>query len=167
MDGFGNSNHAEATVDINMVPVANFTYSPGIPKAIDTVTFNASTSCDPDPEGHIVAYTWNFGDIGDENMTTGADAMMTHSYAMEGYYVVSLTATDDKGATGQVNQLITITAPCGDLNHDGVVTSADATIVFEMAARGEWSEAADIDGDGVVTSLDALMVMYQTSNIRT
>nr|QNO44401.1 hypothetical protein GHOBILGP_00001 [Methanosarcinales archaeon ANME-2c ERB4] len=65
--------------------------------------------------------------------------MMTYSYATEGYYVVSLTVTDDKGAAGQVSRLIIITAPRGDLNHDGVITSADAAIVLEMAARGEWS----------------------------
>jgi hypothetical protein len=159
MDGSGNSNHTAAIVDINKIPVANFTYSPDIPKTMDTVTFDASASCDPDPEGHIVAYSWNFGDLGDGNITTGTDAMITHSYATEGYYVVSLTVTDDKGAAGKVSRLITVTAPRGDLNHDGVITSADAVIVLEMAARGEWSADADVDGDDGVTSLDALMVM--------
>ncbi len=40
-----------------------------------------------------------------------------------------------------------------------MITSADAAIVLEMAARGEWSSEADVDGDDVVTSLDALMVI--------
>nr|QNO44392.1 hypothetical protein DGMLNGLO_00004 [Methanosarcinales archaeon ANME-2c ERB4] len=159
VDGSGNSNHTAAIVDINKIPVANFTYSPDSPKTMDTVTFDASASCDPDPEGHIAAYRWNFGDLGDGNITTGTDAMITHSYATEGYYVVSLTVTDDKGAAGQVSRMISVTAPRGDLNHDGVVTSADAAIVLEMAARGEWSQGADVDGDDVVTSLDALMVI--------
>ena len=159
VDGSGNSNHTAAIVDINKIPVANFTYSPDIPKTTDTVTFDASASCDPDPEGHIMEYIWNFGDSGDGNITTTTDAMITHSYATEGYYLVSLTVTDDKGAAGQVSRLITVTAPRGDLNHDGVVTSADAAIVLEMAARGGWSEEADVDGDDVVTSLDALMVL--------
>ncbi len=159
VDGSGNSNQTAATVDINKIPVANFTYSPDSPKIMDTVTFDASASCDPDPEGHIVAYSWNFGDIGDGNITTTTDAVITHSYKTEGYYVVSLTVTDDKGAAGQVSRLITVTTPRGDLNHDGVITSADAAIVLEMAARGEWSEEADVDGDDVVTSLDALIVI--------
>ena len=159
VDGSGNSNQTAMIVDINKIPVANFTYSPDNPKTMDTVTFDASASCDPDPEGHIMEYSWNFGDSGYGNITTGTDAMMTHSYATEGYYVVSLTVTDDKGAAGQASRLITVTAPRGDLNHDGVVTSADAVIVLEMAARGEWSAEADVDGDDVVTSLDALMVI--------
>jgi PKD repeat protein len=159
VDGSGNSNQTTAIVDINKIPVANFTYSPGNPKTMDTVTFDASVSCDPDPEGNIVAYSWNFGDIGDGNITTGTDAMITHSYATEGYYVVSLTVTDDKGVAGSMIRMISVTSRRGDLNHDGVVTSADAVIVLDMAARGEWSEEADVNDDGMVTSLDALMVL--------
>jgi hypothetical protein len=159
VDGSGNSNHTAAIVDINKIPVANFTYSPGNPKTMDTVTFDASVSCDQDPEGDIVAYSWNFGDIGDGNTTTGTDTMITHSYATEGYYVVSLTVTDDKGAAGSMIRMISVTSRRGDLNHDGVVTSADAAIVLEMAARGEWSAEADVNDDGMVTSLDALMVL--------
>nr|QNO44835.1 hypothetical protein OMIELODL_00005 [Methanosarcinales archaeon ANME-2c ERB4]QNO46584.1 hypothetical protein DLPLDLPG_00004 [Methanosarcinales archaeon ANME-2c ERB4] len=159
VDGSGNSNQTAAIVDINKIPVANFTYSPDSLRSMDMVTFDASASYDPDPEGHIVEYSWNFGDIGYGNRTTGTDAMITHSYATEGYYVLSLTVTDDKGAASLMSGLITVTAPRGDLNHDGMVTSADAVIVLEMAARGEWSVEADVDGDDVVTSLDALMVM--------
>ncbi|PXF59489.1 MAG: hypothetical protein C4B59_11390 [Candidatus Methanogaster sp.] len=136
VDGSGNSNQTATIVDINKIPVANFTYLPGNPKTMDAVTFDASASCDPDPKGHIVAYSWNFGDIGDGNRTTGTDAMITHSYATEGYYVVSLTVTDDKGAAGSMIRMISVTSPRGDLNHDGVITSADAVIVLEMAARG-------------------------------
>ena len=47
----------------------------------------------------------------------------------------------------------------GDVNGDGAVTTADAVIVLDMAARGRWSEVADVNGDYSVTSLDALMVM--------
>ncbi len=159
VDGSGNSNQTAATVDINKIPVANFTYSPENPKTTDTVTFDASAAYDPDPEGHIIEYSWNFGDSGDGNITTGTDAIITHSYETEGYYVVSLTVTDDKGAEGSMIRMISVTSPRGDLNHDGVITSADAAIVLEMAARGEWSSEADVDGDDVVTSLDALMVI--------
>jgi len=72
---------------------------------------------------------------------------------------VSLTVTDVKGVASSMNRLINVTSPRGDLHHNGVITYADAVIVLEMAARGEWSEEADVDGDDVVTSLDALMVI--------
>jgi hypothetical protein len=47
----------------------------------------------------------------------------------------------------------------GDLNRDGVVTAADATIALRIAARGGWDPVADMDRDSQVTSLDALMIL--------
>ncbi|MEA1908300.1 MAG: CbiX/SirB N-terminal domain-containing protein [Euryarchaeota archaeon] len=47
----------------------------------------------------------------------------------------------------------------GDVNGDGMVTTADAAIVLEMATSGEWKEVADVNGDGRVTSFDALMIV--------
>ena len=47
----------------------------------------------------------------------------------------------------------------GDLNHDDVITPADAVIALQMAARGEYSEDADVNEDNQVTSLDALMIL--------
>ena len=44
------------------------------------------------------------------------------------------------------------------VNHDGAVTSADATIALGMAAHGERDADVDISGDGRVTPLDALMI---------
>jgi hypothetical protein len=51
----------------------------------------------------------------------------------------------------------------GDLNRDGVVTPADAAIVLQMVARGEYSEDADVSGDSMVTSLDALLILQTTA----
>ncbi|HIE31585.1 MAG TPA: hypothetical protein EYP67_04270, partial [Methanosarcinales archaeon] len=45
-----------------------------------------------------------------------------------------------------------------DLNGDGKITLADAVIMLEIAARGEWNAAADVSRDGRITSLDALMI---------
>ncbi|MEA1908620.1 MAG: dockerin type I domain-containing protein [Euryarchaeota archaeon] len=47
----------------------------------------------------------------------------------------------------------------GDLNGDGMITSADAMIVLRMTASGEYSNDADMNRDGSVTSLDALMIL--------
>ena len=47
----------------------------------------------------------------------------------------------------------------GDVNHDGVITPADAAIALKLAATGGWDSAADVDGDNHTTSLDALMIL--------
>ena len=47
----------------------------------------------------------------------------------------------------------------GDLNNDGWITSADATIALRMAVHGEHNDDADMDCDGQVTSVDALMIL--------
>ena len=47
----------------------------------------------------------------------------------------------------------------GDLNNDGWITSADATIALRMAVHGEHNDDADMDCDGQVTPVDALMIL--------
>ena len=48
----------------------------------------------------------------------------------------------------------------GDLNHDGSVTAADASIALQMAVSAVPAAlVGDMNGDGRVTSLDALMIM--------
>ena len=63
--------------------------------------------------------------------------------------------------TAQETYTLEITTPTlrGDVNHDGVVTPADAVIVLETAVRGVYNADADVNRDGKVTSLDALMVL--------
>ncbi|CAD6494390.1 MAG: Cardiolipin synthase [Candidatus Argoarchaeum ethanivorans] len=52
-----------------------------------------------------------------------------------------------------------VASPCGDVNHDGAITSTDAAIVLGMAVRGKYDADADVSGDGRVTSFDALMIL--------
>ena len=47
----------------------------------------------------------------------------------------------------------------GDLNHDGILTSADVLIALEIAVSGEYVPEADIDENGCVNALDARMIM--------
>jgi PKD repeat protein len=89
-----------APVVPNKAPTAAFTAS-----AKDlTISVDAAGSADSD--GVVKAYAWNFGD---GSTATGATA--SHTYAAAGTFHVSLTVTDDKGATGATGQDVTVVAP--------------------------------------------------------
>ncbi len=60
----------------------------------DSITFDGTGSFDPD--GMIVRYDWDFGD-GSSALAAGPTP--THVYAAPGDYVVTLSVTDDDGAT--------------------------------------------------------------------
>jgi subtilisin family serine protease len=84
----------------NQSPVAEFSY-----RITDlTVSFDASGSKDPD--GSIVSYAWNFGDG-----SSGSDVTTSRTYASAGTYNVTLTVTDNDGATGTKSQSVTVNEP--------------------------------------------------------
>jgi|GEM_PF-2019750 len=84
-------------------PIANFTYYPENPVVNQTITFNASSSYDPD--GTIVNYEWDFGD---GNVTSTTEETINHSYSEAGSYEVTLTVTDNGGATNSISNPITV-----------------------------------------------------------
>jgi len=112
------------TEGYNAPPVANFTHS------INdlTVTFNASSSYDPE-DGTIIAWNWTFGDG-----TTGNGMIVEHNYTdkeEEAIYTVELTVTDNGGKTdniskdiGVVNNLPIANFTCAI---DGKTVSFDAS----------------------------------------
>jgi len=77
----------------NVAPVAAFTYSPAVPVAgVDTVTFDASSSYDPDGLG-IKNMTINFGE-GSPQTKTSAPWTFSHLYASPATYTVTLLVWD-------------------------------------------------------------------------
>jgi branched-chain amino acid transport system substrate-binding protein len=85
---------------VNMPPFAviNGPYSGEEDSAI---SFSSSGSNDPD--GSIVSYSWDFGDG-----ETSTDADPSHVYSDPDGYTVTLTVTDDKGATDTETTTCTI-----------------------------------------------------------
>ena len=101
-DDEGATDSATATKTIlNRSPVAGFSESAETVYTGETISFNASSSYDPD--GTIVSYFWDFGD---GSNATGV--IVNHTYVDSGNYTVTLTVTDDDGATGTDTVKITI-----------------------------------------------------------
>jgi PKD repeat protein len=90
-------NPAGATV--NQPPVAAFTSSCG------NLTC-AFTSTSSDSDGSIASYAWSFGDG-----ATSAAQNPSYTYAAGGTYTVTLTVTDNQGATNTVSHSVTVTPP--------------------------------------------------------
>jgi len=65
------------------------------------ITCNGTGSFDPD--GFIISYLWNFGDG-----TTGNGLIVTHSYANNGNYTITLIVTDNDGLTSSNSTTIVI-----------------------------------------------------------
>ncbi len=78
----------------NIPPVADFTY------VVDglTVTF---TDQSYDPDGTVVSWDWDFGDGGTSTLQNPV-----HTYTADGTYNVTLTVTDNEGATGSKTKAI-------------------------------------------------------------
>jgi len=81
----------------NTAPTASFTFScSGL-----ECSFDGSASSDPD--GTIVGYAWSFGDGG-----SASGAQVTHTYGGDGTFNVTLTVTDDDGATDGEAKPVTV-----------------------------------------------------------
>lgn len=122
----------------NVAPTADFTWS-----CTDlTCTFDGSGSSDSD--GTIVGYSWNFGDGG-----TASGIVASHSYASAGTRTVTLTVTDNAGATGSTARSVTTVAP----PPSGIVLSVAMTKLRGVnTAALSWTGAGssvDIFRDGV------------------
>ena len=86
-------------------PEVAFTFSPTAPEPGRNIFFNASTS-KAAPGRVLVEYFWDFGDG-----TTATGVSVSHSYAAEGDYVVTLKVTDDAGTFAVATQTVTVEIP--------------------------------------------------------
>ena len=144
----------------NVAPQARFTLSGDAGTVPHTVTVDGSGSTD---DGTVVAWDWTFGDGGTASGTTAQ-----HEYADVGWFRVTLTVTDDRGATATASDSVVVDpASAGgantlsgtvwwDRNADGVRDPGEPGIPGHMvfldqngSGEREAGEAADVtDGNG-------------------
>jgi PKD repeat protein len=107
--------------DGDQLPVAAFTSScTGL-----SCAFDGSGSSDPD--GSVASYAWSFGDA-----TSGTGVSPTHVYGAGGPQSVTLTVTDNQGASSSVTHVVSPVAPAGTpFVSDG----------FNRTVRGGWGSA--------------------------
>ena len=129
----------------NQPPQASFTISAANGTAPLSVTFESTSS---DPDGVIVSHDWDFGDG-----STAQGDEVTHVYQSAGAYTVTLTVTDDRGASAQAQAAIGVTAP--DVNQPPAAsikaspTAGPAPLIATFA-----STSTDPDGTIVTTTWD-------------
>lgn len=90
----------------NELPTAAFTISVDLGQTPLVVTFDASSSSDPD--GTLVSYAWRFGDGG-----TGTGVRPTHTYQEPGMYEVDLTVRDDRDGEASASGEVVAYSPAG------------------------------------------------------
>ena len=110
-------NDADAACTVaNQPPIAAFT-PPAAPVAGTPAAFTDASS---DPDGTIVAWSWDFGDG-----TTSTAQSPSHVFAAAGRYMVRLTVTDDDGARDTVTREVSV---CDDL------TALSGALLYSVGA---------------------------------
>ena len=100
----------------NCPPEACFTWCPVCPRVMEAFRF---INCSVDPDGEIVSWHWDFGDG-----TTSTDPEPVHQYERVGTYIVTLTVTDNNGATSTRVRDITV------CRRPLIITATDATKTY-------------------------------------
>lgn len=95
----GVTQSVQVTAPANVPPIASFLSS-------CTDLACSFTDMSRDGDGTVVGFQWDFGDG-----AVAATQNPSYAFALAGTYVVALTATDDRGATGTLSQPVTVTAP--------------------------------------------------------
>ena len=124
----------------NEPPLAAFSASPLQGPAPLTVTFDATASTDPD--GVISAYAWDLGD----GATTRSGVTTSHTFAEPGLYTVRLTVTDDRGAVGSAQRVISVTTVDGNLPPVASFTATPIEGTVPLTVSFDATASTDVDG---------------------
>lgn len=139
----------------NIPPTATFTYTAnGL-----TVQF---TDTSQDPDGSVVAWSWNFGD----SSPTSTVKNPSHTYSAAGTYTVSLTVMDDDGETSApYTQNVQVSIPQYQVTFGSSGLGGDATgdLVSYSVSGGGPSGTFGVAGGSIMVDQGAT-VSYEFFN---
>jgi glucose/arabinose dehydrogenase len=127
----------------NQPPVARATASPTSGRAPLTVSFDGTTSSDPD--GDTLSYAWDLDGDGAYDDSTIAKPSRTYS---TGDYQVGLRVTDSRGATDTLDEPLTISA--GNTPPTATISAPLSTTTWKVGDRISFSGSATDQEDGAV-----------------
>jgi PKD repeat protein len=132
VDGAGNVKTVSRPIVVLGPPVAAFTPSTVLaPLSPTPVSFDASSSADPNPGGRITDYRWDFGD----GFVSTAGPVVSHRYTMSGALPVKLTVTDSEGDSSTVTLQLRLDAlPDVSIQWGNAYLVAGTPVRFDGAA---------------------------------
>ena len=140
-DNKGATGSATKTITVtrppNQSPVANVTPTPATGAAPLLVQLSSAGSTDPD--GAITGYAWNFG-----NGTTSTSPSPSAVYNTPGTYTVSLTVTDNDGASAVKSITVSVSPP--NLPPVPVISSSAVNGSAPLVVNVNGAGSSDPDG---------------------
>jgi hypothetical protein len=151
------------SVDVVPPPAADFTYSPGDPSAVEDIVFSYWNGGYWDPT--VTDYSWNFGDG-----TTGTGSPVSHTFARDGDYEVTITVEARGGRTNTATKtvqvrthdvtLLSLVAPKkGVVGKQGVITVGIGNVRYPEMVQVDLYKVTP-QGDVLIgTSIQSVGVM--------
>jgi PKD repeat protein len=141
-NGATDTETVSVTVADNVAPTAAAAATPSSGKT-NIATFSFSSAGSADSDGTVVGYSWDFGDGSPASTAENPTKVFTTA----GVYPVTLTVTDNNGATGTATVTVTVV--------DNVAPTTSPTVnLTEGTTATNFNFAANAaDSDGTVTSI--------------
>jgi len=123
----------------NVPPTPSFGFSPTLPAPEEPVTFDASASFDEN--NRIVSWLWDFGDG-----EAASGPIVTHGFAHEGEYRVTLTVIDAKGSQTDLCRVVRARIPFAPVADFSLVVPTPDQIPRAGDPLRFQDESSDADG---------------------